>query len=606
MTGAQTLAIGAHGRDGGDMPIEHYAALGDGRSVALLAADGAIDWWCLPGMADMPAFGALLAGEPGGGCLTVAPSGPFSVIRRYVPDSNVVEHVYETAGGRLRATFALNGGIAGRLPWSELAIRLDAIEGEVPMRVELRPALRVGRATSWREDTPSGPVLHLDGLMLALRSTFATRPARDDDAGVSATVTVRDGERHLVAVIATSHAPLVLPPIADIDRRIDRTIAAWREWLAARSLPGPWRDAVARSALALKLLLYAPTGAIAAAATNGLPERIGGDRNYDYRYAWVRDAALSINALLRIGAYEETQAAFAWLAQTVARHGEIRTMYGLEGDLAPEQTELDLPGWRGSRPVLHGNRARSQLQLGVYGDLLNTASLLVEAGHVMDLGTRRLLAELTDRCADLWMSPDSGLWELAEQQHYTYSKMACWAAMDRAVRLAELGQIDPGRKARWSRVRDAIAAWVERHGWSEARQSYVIHPGSDRLDASILLAIRMDYPSHDRMRATCRAIDAELSAGPLLYRYSDAAQEEGTFVACAFWLVQGYALLGERDTARRRLATVLDATGHNLGLLSEEMAPDGPTMLGNIPQALSHLALIGAAHALGADPAPAP
>lgn len=273
-------------------------------------------------------------------------------------------------------------------------------------------------------------------------------------------------------------------------------------------------------------------------------------------------------------------------------------MYSLDGDLAPEEREIELPGYRGSRPVREGNRARGQLQLGVFGDLLETAALFVESGHVLDLVTRRLLAELTDRCADLWRTRGSGIWELEAAEHYTMSKLGCWTALDRAVGLAGSGQIDATHVDRWRRERDRIRDWVDAHCWSEAKQSYTLHPGTERLDAALLLATRFGFERRDRLALTREAVRRELCVGPLVYRYSGMEAEEGTFLACAFWLVEAFALLGEREAAAQQMDALLAATGGNLGLLHEQMDPATGAMLGNTPQALSHLALIHAALAV--------
>ncbi len=314
----------------------------------------------------------------------------------------------------------------------------------------------------------------------------------------------------------------------------------------------------------------------------------------------MRDVAYTVKAFLRVGATEEAKAAFSWLTATIRRHsGEIRTMYRLNGDLAPEQKELDLPGYADSRPVLLGNKARHQLQLGVFGDVLETALLFVECGHVLDLVTRRLLTELTDQCADLWRSRDSGIWELEEQRHYTMSKMGCWTAMDRAVSLAEKGQIDASHAERWRRERNRIGEWVDAECWSEELGAYTMYPGTDRLDAAILLASRFGFARPDRLAATRDAIVRTLAVGPLVYRYSGADEEEGTFLACAFWLVEAYALLGDQAAAERQMTALLAVTGGALGLMTEQLDARTGAMLGNVPQALSHLALIHAAASLG-------
>lgn len=586
------------GRDGDWLPLGQYAAVGDGRSVALVASDGSIDWWCVPNVDSTPFFDRLLDGEAGGR-FSIAPAEPFTVERRYRPGSNVLEQVFSTASGQARVTYSLNSGPSGRLPWSELAHRVEGLTGTVEFRIELRPGRWLDRANPWREPSPHGDVLHFDGIVAALRASGDVERLIEADDCVTARLATQAGSRAVLALLASVNEPLILPPLATIDARIDRSDQAWREWSDNLSYDGRYGDAVRRSALALKLLLFTPTGAIAAAVTSSLPERIGGNKNYDYRFAWVRDVAYTIKAFLRVRAVEEAKAAFSWLTATILRHGGWpHTMYRLNGDLTPEERELDLPGYRDSRPVREGNRAREQLQLGVYGDLLETAALFVECGHVLDLTTRRLLADLADRCADLWRSRDAGIWELEQNEHYTMSKLGCWTALDRAARLADAGQLDASHVERWRRERDRIRDWVDAHCWSEAKQSYTLHPGTERLDASLLLATRFGFERRDRLALTRDAIRRELCRGPLVFRYSGMEAEEGTFLACAFWLVEAFALLGEHDAAVRQMDALLAATGGNLGLLHEQMDPASGAMLGNMPQALSHLALVHAALAV--------
>ena len=582
-------------RIAGTLPLRQYAALGDGRSVALVGSDGSIDWWCVPNLDSAPFFDRLLDAESGGR-FSITPVAPFTVERRYLPDSNVVELVFTTAGGRARVTDSLNSGISGRLPWSELARRIEGLDGTVELRIEATVGRRLEEATPWRESSPHGEVLHLDGIVAAVRSTGGVKRLSESDIGIVATVTTRAGSREAIALLASKEAPLILPAIGTIDDRIDRSDLAWREWSGNLHIEGPYASDVRRSALALKLLVFSPTGSTAAAATTSLPERLGGDKNYDYRFAWVRDVAYTIKAFLRVGAIEEAAAAFAWMMDTVRRNdAHLCTMYRLDGSLAPEERELDLPGYAGSLPVRNGNRAREQLQLGLLGDVLETAALFVDDGHVLDLVTRRLLATMADRCADLWRKRDSGIWELEVLEHYTISKTGCWSALDRAVTLAEKGQIDVSHAERWARERDRIRDWIDAECWSEAKQSYTLHPGTDRLDASLLLATRFGFERRDRLATTRDAIRRELSRGPHVYRYSGMEKEEGTFVACGFWLVEAYALLGDLPSAVNQMDAMLAASGTNLGLLSEQIDPKSGEMLGNIPQALSHLALIHAA-----------
>jgi GH15 family glucan-1,4-alpha-glucosidase len=580
-------------RDYDVLPLSLYAAIGDGRSVALVGADGAIDWLCLPSLDSVPFLDRLIAGASGGR-FSITPADPFTVERRYREDSNVLEQIFSTDTGRVRVTSSLNSGISGRLPWTELAQRIEGLEGEVTLDMELRIARRQDRATPWRETSPHGDVVHIDGIICAFRTSNDVIRTSENDDRVSATISTHSGSRSVVALLASDDEPLILPPIETIDARIDRTDQAWREWTRNLDTDGPYGAVLRRSALALKLLLFSPTGAIAAAATNGLPERIGGTKNYDYRYGWLRDAAYTIKAFLRVGAVEEAKAAFSWMTATIGRHEGLHIMYSLDGSHAPEQTQLDLPGYCNSSPVVHGNKAREQLQLGIYGDLLETAALFVEQGHILDLVTRRLLADLADQCADNWRRKDAGIWELEQQEHYTMSKLGCWTALDRAVQLAGAGQIDGSRRTRWLRERDHVRAWIDANCWSETKQAYTLHAGSEKLDAALLLATRFRFERSDRLATTRDAVRRELSHGALLYRYSGMEEEEGCFLACSFWLVEAYALLGDKTTARRLLDELLQVTGINLGLLNEQQDPMDGAMLGNMPQALSHLALIHA------------
>ncbi len=594
--------IDADQRQEGFLPLERYAALGDGRSVALVGSDGSIDWWCPASIEGAPLFDRILDAHEGGR-FSITPVEPFSVERRYREDSNVVELTFTTATGRVRITDSLNSGISGRLPWSELARRVEGLEGIVECHVEVRGARAVCRG-AWREKSPHGEVLHLEGLITAFRSSDTVKRTEESTRGVVATLIAEAGTRSVLALLVGWEVPLILSPLDDIDARLDRSDQAWREWASDLAQLGAYDAAVRRSALALKLLVYSPTGSIAAAATMSLPERIGGDKNYDYRYAWLRDVTYTTKAFLRVGATAEAQAAFSWLTRTIRRnHNRLATMYTLDGEDVTGESNLDLPGYRGSSPVRRGNKAGTQLQLGMFGDLFETASLFVSEGHVLDLGTRTLLADAADRCLRIWQVKDAGIWELDESEHYTLSKVSCWLALDRAVELAKIGQMDARRAEIWRQGRDEIYEWIEARCWSETRQAYVMHAGSEKLDAGMLLAVRFGFPNKARLAATRDAVQRELGHGPHIYRYSGMQEEEGAFIACGFWLVEAFALLGERAKAVAQMDALLEACSGNLGLLHEQIDPKTGAALGNVPQALSHLALIHAACALSGEQA---
>ncbi|WP_375492439.1 glycoside hydrolase family 15 protein [uncultured Jatrophihabitans sp.] len=588
--------------DDGYADLKSYAAIGDGRTVALVARDGRVDWLPLPDLDRTPAFGALLDAQ-NGGYIALAPTQDFTVEREYVADTNVLATTFTTPSGRVRVTDAMNTGVAGRLPWAELARRIDGVEGEVELCGVVRPGTCLNTASPWFEDTAAGPVIRLDGLTMAVRVLGAADKTHDEREQRETRVryVTSPGSRHLLAVVATEREPLFLPRPEHIDQGVDRTIDNWATWMDTFGWDGPWSEYVRRSALTLKTLIYAPTGAVAAAATTSLPESTSEAKNWDYRFAWSRDMAYTLQALFRFGLREETHGAISWLMATIRRHGpDPRIFYRIDGRYPDgEVHEYDVPGWRAHRPVVAGNAATDQLQLGVFGDLFSIVRLYVDNGNVLDAETGRTLAGVADTACDVWQSKDSGMWELPTERHYTTSKMGCWKALTDAVALAELGQI-PGSPERWRNEAERIRRWVDDHAWSSERNAYVWYPGSDQLDASVLLHAISGFDRGPRMSSTLDALQAELGAGPHLYRYSGASKVEGSFVACSFWMVSALALVGRRDEARAVLDQLVDA-GNDVGLFAEMIDPATGEFLGNLPQALSHLALMHAATTLAEE-----
>ncbi|MBN6149366.1 glycoside hydrolase family 15 protein [Xanthomonas sp. AmX2] len=590
----------------GTAPIESYAALGDGRSVALVALDGGIDWWCVPTMDAPPLFDRLLDARDGGR-FAITPVGATRVQRRYRDGSNVLETTFHTDGGSARLTESLNSGEAGRLPWSELARRLDGLEGVVEFELCFRPGSRAGKSTPWMSDTPNGRVFHIGPVMAMLRHSHALDVSDYGDRGVHGRLRLHAGQREVLAVLAAKDDALPVAALADIDGRIERSDQEWRQWSGNLRYDGGYPQAVLRSALALKFLWYSPTGAIAAAATTSLPESIGGNGNWDYRYAWVRDAAYTTKAFMRVGALADAKAAFGWLLGTIARHRPwIRPCYTLHGERVPDERAIDIPGYRGTRPVRVGNTANDQLQLCLYGDVFEMASRFVDHGHILDPHTAQQLFELANECADAWMRKDAGFWELEDPQHYTMSKIECWMALRRAGELAQAGHLSQAMLGRWQREQARILEWIDAHCWSEDKQAYTLYAGSDALDAGLMLASRfgLGQARRERMVATREAIRRELGRGEdgaLLHRYSGMQAREGAFIACSFWMVEAYGLLGERDEARRLFERLLECVGNDVGLLPELVDPRSGAALGNMPQGLSHLALIHAALAVGGE-----
>ncbi|WP_331272128.1 glycoside hydrolase family 15 protein [Motilibacter aurantiacus] len=600
MTVSPEEPAGAHAderptREDGFAPLADYAGIGDGRSVALIARDGSIDWWAVPDLHGVPAFAALLDPEDGGR-VALRPVEPFTAERGYVGDTNVVATEFTTPSGRVRVTDSLNTGVAGRLPWSELVRRVEGLDGSVELAWDVAPGTALGVLAPWAEETASGALLALDDTTMGVR--FSGEQGHEvTGRSVRGSFVTSPGSRSLLAVVATSGEPLYLPDAEQLDARIERTIRGWQDWSDTLSWSGSWEKAVRRAALALKLLLYSPTGAIAAAATTSLPERLEGGKNWDYRYTWVRDTAYTLDAFVRLGLHEEVHAAVSWLLATVERHGpSLQPFYTLDGELPAGSRRRDAPGYRRSAPVVDGNDAAGQLQLGPYGDLFQTVFLCVQEGHVLDMRTARLLADLADRCCDDWQRRDAGMWELHDEQHFTLSKMSCWQALDRASRLADSGHL-PGNPGRWRAEAGRARDWVAEHCWSERRQAYTLHAGTDELDAGVLLGARFGFDRGPRMAATIDAVREELGTGPLLHRYSGMQEEEGAFLACSFWAVEALAFTGRLEDARRLMDDVLALTD-GPGLLSEMIDPRDGSLLGNLPQALSYLALVNAACAV--------
>jgi GH15 family glucan-1,4-alpha-glucosidase len=389
----------------------------------------------------------------------------------------------------------------------------------------------------------------------------------------------------------------------ELARRIEGladTVDVWQSWTGRHTHEGPWTDAVERSLLAIRLLTDGRTGAIAAAGTTSLPEVIGGNRNYDYRFAWVRDASFSLDALLAVGMEELTHTSVTWLLESVSRtHPRVDPVYALDGSVVRSQSPVPIPGYRQTTPVHRGNQAGSQLQLGGFGDLLETVSLYVSHRHVLSPAIGERLADVVDLLGLIWRCEDAGLWELGQTAHYGTSKLGCWVAFERLLGLVERGQAPARHLDRWRRERDAVREFIDRKLWSEQKRSYLQKSGSDGLDCGMLLAARRGFgdSTGPRMNGTIDAIRAELGAGaPLLYRYSGMEEEENAFLACSFWLVEALALAQRLDEAAE-LMDGLVGLANDVGLYSEEIEPASKELRGNLPQALTHLSLINAATA---------
>jgi GH15 family glucan-1,4-alpha-glucosidase len=583
----------------GYVPIGDYAAIGDGRTAALVARDGSVDWLCLPDLDSPSVFAAVLDAERGGR-FALAPEIPAEVTRRYLPDTNVLETTFTTGQGVVRVTDAVALPSHDLGPTRELIRRVDCVAGRVPMRWHVMPAFGCAASPTRLERRRDIPVALAGRDALAVCSWEAGEAHIDDEA-IFGRFEIEASGSALIALCAAHQEPLVFPTREHVESRLQATTTYWRRWAAQRAYDGPWRDAVIRSALALKLLFHAPSGAIAAAATASLPEEIGGERNWDYRFCWVRDSAFTLEALLHLGCPGEAEAFFWWLLHaSQLTHPRLQVLYRLDGGERARERTIELDGYRGSRPVRVGNEAAAQTQLDVYGDLLQTALIYAEAGGRVDGETGRRLAGIADLVCRIWRQPDSGIWEVrSEPLHFTHSKMMCWVALDRALRLSDTGHVPSKHVSTWRDEALAIREFIETRCWSQRLGSYTRHAGGEDLDASVLLGVLLGYGAEDpgRLAATVSVLRRDLGRGPLVHRYSgeDGLRgAEGAFLCCSFWLADALARIGRLEEATELMQQLI-ALANDVGLYAEELDPHTNELLGNIPQGLVHLALINAA-----------
>jgi GH15 family glucan-1,4-alpha-glucosidase len=594
------------------LPIGDYALLSDCRSAALISRDGSADWLCFPRFDGPSVFCRLL--DPAGGHFAIRPAGKFQASRRYVDQTMVLETTYSTAGGTAVLTDGLAVGrnerghdLGARSP-SMLLRRLACTGGEIEAEVSYVPRPEYGLIHPILIQVPGGLAARggSDRLLLSTAVSF------DVDGG-TATARFRLAAGQ-TALFALGHGQLTDPPLApwtaaEINDRLDDTVEGWRSWSAIhQSYEGPWRELVHHSGRVLQALTFAPTGAIVAAPTTSLPETVGGERNWDYRYTWVRDASLTMEALWVAACPDEANKFFTFLADAAAsqlqRGADLQIMFGIGGEWDLSERELPhLAGWRDSRPVRIGNGAWLQRQLDVYGELLGAAQRLVDQLGVLEPVTRRFLAAAADTAAARWPEKDQGIWEIrGEPQDFLYSKLMCWVALDRAIALAD--HLDArDRVADWAAARAEIRAAILERGWSERAGAFTQAFGSDDLDASSLMLTITGFLAADdpRMKATIDTTAQRLTDNRgLVYRYlahDGLGGEEGTFLLCTFWLAQAQALAGEVEAATATFERAVAAI-NDVGLLAEEVDPRTGDMIGNFPQAFSHIGLINAAWAI--------
>jgi GH15 family glucan-1,4-alpha-glucosidase len=580
-------------RIGGYAPIADYGVIGDGRTTALVARDGAIDWLCLPDLDSGSVFGALLDSKRGGR-FVLRPESEHESERRYLPGTNVLETTFRAASGVARITDALTLPSGGLSPYRELVRKIDGLAGSVSLEWDIEPRFGYASANT-KIDSRAGVPVAISGRDAIAVCSFEAGEPQTTARSIGSRFTSRAGTSSLLVLSASHLEPLVLPARDQVIERLEVTLRSWRDWSKERKYDGPWREAVVRSALALKLLVYAPSGAIAAAATTSLPEEIGADRNWDYRFSWPRDSAFTLEALVALGCAGEARAFFFWLLHaSQLTHPRFQVLYRLDGRPEAEEKTLPLAGYRNSGPVRVGNGAVGQQQLDVYGEMLGAAATFAAFAAGLDRDHARRLSEVADYVCTTWEEPDAGIWELRDEpRHHTQSKMLCAVALARACELAAQGHLSSQHVERWQREHRRIREFVETRCYSESKASYVRSAGTEELDAALLLGVLAGYDDAraPRLVATVDAVRRELGRGPLVYRWKD---EPGAFLACSFWLVDAYARQGRLDEART-LMDELVRLANDLGLYAEEMDAESGEFLGNFPQGLTHLALINAA-----------
>jgi GH15 family glucan-1,4-alpha-glucosidase len=584
-------------------PIDDYGLIGDTRTAALVASDGAIDWLCAPHFDSDPVFGRLVGGSAAG-TFRVGPASSATLFtRRYRPGSATLETIWNADGAQLTLVEGMVGEIAGRLlPATMLVRRLTARGGSVDVTIEFDP--RIGEAHRSPRAVRRGARLVCSRNSLAV--ALETRPDIGIQAGRSTSARL-EPDRPLTLVLALAHRePLVYVDPDAAWEALKADEQRWRAWTEEIDTEIPFRDPVVRSLLTLRLLTYSPSGAPVAAPTTSLPEELGGIRNWDYRFTWPRDASIGVGTFLGAGKKHEAGMFLGWLLHASRldrpRLPVLLTLHGKHP--RPERTLDGWPGYADSRPVRVGNGAADQHQLDGYGWVLDAAWLITRAGQPLSSEAWRAVRGFADRVCDRWREPDAGIWEIrGDPQHHVHSKLMAWLALDRALRIADTRRLSKRRRQRWRVERDFIAEQVRDHGFRDSRNSYTRSYGSDELDAAILILplLGLDQDGH-RVRDTVDAIQRDLGAGgSLLYRYRPGSDglpgSEGAFLPCAFWLVQALAKTGRVDEAVERFGALLQLATP-LGLYAEEMDPASQEHLGNFPQALTHAALVQAALAL--------
>ncbi|MFI8298843.1 glycoside hydrolase family 15 protein [Streptomyces nigra] len=598
------IEAGAPGAKG-YVPIADHGLIGDLRSVALVGVDGTIDWYCC-GAFDAPSVFASILDTERGGCFELAATVPARTKQFYFPDTNVLITRFFTEDGVGEIQdFMPVGGTSAETDRHRLIRRVVCVRGSIPFRTRIAPRFGYGADAHTLRMIDDVAVFESAKLSLGLTSTV---PLEIDGADVHAEFKIAEGEG---AVFALDQVGGEVTPRrcawTEAEDEFNGTVAYWRRWLSSSRYRGRWREMVHRSALTLKLLTYAPTGAIVAAPTTSLPEQLGGERNWDYRYAWVRDAAFAVYAMLRLGFTSEAEAFMRFLSRHITPgdghgSGPLQIMYGIDGrtDL-PERELGHLEGHLCSAPVRVGNGAVGQLQLDIYGALIDSVYLYDKWAQPISSDQWDDVCGLVDWVCAHWDQPDEGIWETrGGRRKFLYSRLMCWVAIERAIRMA-LRRGLPADLARWQDCRDTIYRRIMSHGWSQSRQAFVQHEDTDVLDAAVLMMPLAKFiaPTDPKWLSTLDALSEELVSDSLVYRYDPRVSpdglrgDEGTFSICSFWYVEALVRAGRLDEARLAFEKMLTYANH-LGLYAEEISHTGEQQ-GNFPQAFTHLALISAA-----------
>ena len=590
----------------GYLPIADHGIIGDLHTVALVGANGTIDWYCCPSFDSPSVFASILDKEKGGFYRISPAEDDWTSKQLYFPDTDVlITRFFTDQGvgeGQAFMPIARTGEERHR---HRLIRRIVCVRGDLRFHLVLEPRFNYGRDSHTIRQHEHGVVFESDMLCLALQ---ATTPFACDDIGVHSEFSLKAGQSVTFVLEQVERGYVPRRYEEDETREAyERTIHFWRSWLSQSQYRGRWREMVQRSALTLKLLTYQPTGAIVAAPTTSLPELIGGARNWDYRYTWIRDAAFSLYALLRLGFTEEASAFMDWLTDRFREGADaagdpLQTMYGIDGRRElPEEILDHFEGYRGSGPVRIGNAAANQMQLDIYGELVDSVYLFNKYARPIYHEAWEDLRRLVEWVCDHWDQADEGIWETrGGRRDFTFSRLMCWVAVERAIRMARQRGL-PADLVLWMKHRDDIYEQIMERGWSEERGAFVQHYGSDLLDASLLLMplVKFIAPTDPRWLSTLDAISGELVSDSLVHRYNPQAfedgleEDEGTFSICSFWYVEALTRAGRVDEARLAFEKMLTYANH-LGLYSEEIGRTGD-LVGNFPQAFTHLALISAA-----------